>query len=161
MAIKKQTVHVVHYSGFKLPKEECILYSTTLYGEMFAQMVEAQMGSGGFRNIIFDRAHLGEWVYGKIYRDYDADWIYYLEEMYLPYMTFDPPKLIVFVDRPENLIARDDGLSYSIELDKKRFEVDRFIDAYDRSTFQHKLLIDIEGHDADAVESMVSDFLGV
>ena len=155
-----QPVHIIHYSGFKLPKEECIAYSKKLYAEMFRLMaVNSSSDPKVVSNLIFDRAHLGEYVYGKIYRDYDADWIFNLEQTYLKFI-FPEPRLIVFVDSPEKLIARDDGLSFSTEMDKKTYEVQRFIEAYEKSNLK-KCLINIGNKDIATVEKEVIHFLGI
>lgn len=151
-----QIFQTLHYSSIKgLSKEDNIRYSEHLYDDMFSLFEDSNYN----RNIICDRSHLGEYVYGKMYRDYDPDWIFSLEQDY-SYSTrmWNRLSLITFIDEPQNLIDRDDGLSFSTDLDKKTEEIERFVKAHNRSMIKHKALININGKDADAVFKEIEAF---
>lgn len=151
-----------HYSNFGIKDvDECMEYSEDAYWEMFTQANYMNLGG---TNIICDRAHLGEWVYGKKYRNYDADFIWKVEEDMIDECEVGGAKwshnyLLVFIDEPENLIARDDGLSFSTALEDKRWEVDRFVDAFRRSKISNKVLVNISGKTPEKVWSEVKKFL--
>lgn len=130
--------------------ESVIGYSIELYNNMF--------NATKHNSFIFDRAHLGEYVYGKIYRDYNADYIFSLEHKH-KCSTRDDICLILFIDTPENLIARDDGLSFSIDPGVKKYEIERFVEAFNRSEIKHKILIDINGLSEEGVFKKVKEFL--
>lgn len=83
-------------------------------------------------DVIFDRSHIGEFVYGKLYRKYDPDWVFDCHDKILMaeprvdwYNENQVPKveILVFTDSPESLWARDDGegLSSSLEDIKKEY----------------------------------------
>lgn len=89
---------------------------------------------------IFNRSHLGECVYGPMYRNSEADWVYDLEKKYL-----DPANayLIMLYGDPEFLIKNDDGLSFSTDVEKKSEEIWRFKRAFEKSSIEKKLLLKI------------------
>ena len=142
--------HVVHYSALKHDStEDCIKYNKQLYFELI------NMASSF--NCIFDRSHLGDWVFGYIYRKYDPSYIFDIEIQ--NHDLLDNISMIVFVDEPENAIARDDGLSFSIDLKQKQLEKDRFEEAYELSNIKNKTLININGLCEEAVFSKIAYFL--
>ena len=115
-----------------------------------------------FKNagMICDRSHLGEMVYGPIYRNYTGEYVLDIEAVYNVMKTFwDNVILITLVDKPERLIERDDGLSFSIDVDKKTTEINNFKNAHDKSTIKHKYIIDIETFDADAVKQIATEYI--
>lgn len=166
LAKKGKPTHYLHYSAFKLPKEECIAYSKKVYEGAF-QLIDNAISLG--QSLIFDRLTGGEWVYGKIYRDYDAEYIYELEDEYIRSVdqNLKHTYLIVFTDKAENLITRDDGLSYTSDMgwnmamQKKEYELARFYDFFLRSLIKNKLYLPITGLDPDQVEERIVNFLGV
>ena len=92
--------------------------------------------------LIFNRAHLGETVYSPMYRNYNGDFVFDFEK---DYVRREPPetKLIVFTDTPEAVIERDkkrgDGLSFSLDIDKKKQELEAFERAYNMSCLDKNL----------------------
>lgn len=123
-----------NFSNIKSLKtaEEVQKYSKKLYSYMFEIDVP----------IICDRGHFGEYVYGKIYREYEGDYIFDLEHEY--YLDQNEETiLILFVDSAENLISRDDGLSFSTDIEVKNLEIKRFKEAFNKSCIKHKALINV------------------
>ena len=158
IAKKNIASHYLHYSNIKgiSNKHQIERISKCLYTEMF-QLID--LSSQPRIVMILDRAHLGEFVYSPMYRHYSGDYVWDLEKDFknrnIGYMN---TKLIVFIDNPENLVKRDDGLSFSIELDKKKEEVERFVKAYETSVLQKKL-INIKNKSIDDVWFEVKEFL--
>jgi len=153
---KDRIFHKIHYSAVKtLSSDEAETYSKKLYTDMFKIISECNKD----RNIVFDRAHLGEYVYGKIYRNYDANWTFDLE------VDKDTTFLIVLVDEPKNVLYREDGLSLSksdnIEesIRKISYEKQRFEEAYNKSTLTNKILINIDGLDIEQVKDIIINFI--
>lgn len=142
--------HTLHYSnlqsdilnGNEIRKNSKIMYDN---------MINISNSTSDF--FISDRFHLGEYVYGKIYRNYDN-----------PTNIFDIEKLtdnillIVLIDSAENLISRDDNKSFSINKNIKNKEIELFIESYNLSKFK-KILINIENKNIDSVWSEIHIFL--
>lgn len=155
----KITLHNLHYSNVKQDNiSEVIKYNKKLYNEMFELMTfELKNDKTG---LIFDRSHLGEIVYGNIYRGYSGDYVLDIEKKFNHILdVFENLFLITLVDEPENLISREDGLSFSVELDKKQRELELFDLAHTSSTIKNKLIINIKNKDAEAVFKEVTEFI--
>jgi len=102
-------------------------------------------------DIIADRLHGGEYVYGSIYRGYDGNYVFNFEN----HKSF----LIVLIDNPENLIKRDDGLSFSTEYDKKKLEIEKFKEFYEKSFIENKILINIENKNIKEIFELIKNFI--
>ena len=90
-------------------------------------------------NWILDRSHLGEWVYGQLYRKYKSYDIFELDNFIQKY--FDC-YLIVMIDDSERLIEREDGNSFSQkDLGLKQKEIYLFKEVYYNSKITKKFLI--------------------
>lgn len=153
------TLHNLHYGNVHQPdKESVIEYSKKTFHEMFKmmkfQMITEKSG------IICDRSHLGEMIYGPIYRDYTGEFVLDIEKEHsINRSLWDSLFLITLYDTPENLIARDDGLSFSTDLSKKQTEISNFLNAHNKSLIKNKLQLNIENHDADAASNAVIKFI--
>lgn len=91
--------------------------------------------------IIADRFHIGETVYGPIYRQSDTDYIWEIEEVVYP--NNKDVWLITLVDYGCKIVARDDGQSNessAVEYEKTR---SGFIESYNRSCIHNKILMNI------------------
>lgn len=112
---------------------------------------------------ILDRGHLGEFVYGNMYRNTDPQqWVMKLEEMYG--FDIDPSVyLLLLTADPEFLCKRDDGLSFTAEVDKKAKEIESFKQAFNLSKIMNKLVINVSNGenylDADIILDKVNKFL--
>jgi thymidylate kinase len=113
---------------------------------------------------IWNRAHLGEFVYGKMYREtHPEEWVMNMEKLYG--MDLDPSiYLLLLKADPEFLCKRDDGLSFSAEVDKKKSEIYQFEVAYDQSRIINKMTLNVSNGDEYLDESIilqeVNKFLG-
>lgn len=140
------TFHTIHYSNVKQESTEKVIeYSKKMYREMFNYMLNSiKFNKSG---IICDRSHIGEMVYGPIYRNYSGEYVIDIEKEFSNIKSiWDNIFLITLYDEPENLIARDDGLSFSTNLEKKQNEINNFLKAHDKSTIKNKLTINIKNH---------------
>jgi len=152
-------LHTLHYSsikGFKT-SNEVKTYSEKLYKSMFTLLRENHYES----HFILDRSHIGEVVYSPMYRKYDGSYVYDIEKLF----SADPDfwselYLITFIDNAENVIKRDDGLSFTTELEKKKIEIQAFVDATNRSHILNKTIININNKDIAVVHEEVKSFLG-
>jgi hypothetical protein len=109
------------------------------------------------RNMILNRAHLGEYVYSPIYRGYEGNFIFDLEETFLNICNEHNNKIKLFVIYDSDnfqLKCREDGKSLSNNnYQKMDFERKRFIEAFKRSKFSHKKLFDISDYIIDKNET--------
>jgi hypothetical protein len=87
-----------------------------------------------------DRAHIGEFVYGHIYRGNSEteDFMFHPEK----YIDISDTYLVMLTDSPENVLSREDGESLSTSISDIQKEKERFIQGFKRSTILNKLHID-------------------
>ena len=85
---------------------------------------------------IFDRFHLGECVYGPLYRDYSGDYVFLMENI----IEDADVRLILLVTSDFSFI-QDDGLSFDFEA--RNAEQDMFISAFHKSNIENKIIIDV------------------
>ena len=107
------------------------------------------------RNLILNRAHLGEYVYSPIYRHYTAEWIFDLEKEFLSESKHSRTTILILLydSSNEQLRLREDGESFSQASDEKlNSERQKFIEAFGKSLFPYKIKFDLadyflEGHE--------------
>lgn len=152
-------LHILHYSNYKgfetaIQTEE---YSYKVYKSMF------ELLSNNYKQLhfILNRSHIGEYVYAPMYRSYSGSYVFNLElyQKRIHKEFWESIYLITFIDEVDNLIKRDDGLSHSIETDKKQEEINRFIEATNKSNINHKKIININGKNIEKVFEEVKEFL--
>ena len=106
--------------------------------------------SNSSRNIILNRAHLGEYVYSPIYRGYEGDWIFDLEESFFNESKDYLKKLKLFVlydSDNSQLQAREDGKSLSeSDFQKINLERKKFIKAFEKSKIPNKKIFDLSDY---------------
>lgn len=138
--------HILHYSNVKaFGKDKNLIrdFSVSEYDSIFKFMKEYAIPSKDL--FIFDRCHLSEYVYSPMYREYDGYYVFASERQIIP--AGDNVKLILFTDSAENVIERDkkrgDGLSFSLDLNKKQEELDKFVEAFNESSITDKKIITV------------------
>jgi len=92
--------------------------------------------------LIWNRSHIGEYVYGTIYRDsYPQSWIPALEEEFLKddYNVY----LILLQADADFIVTQDDGKSYSAKLEDKETEILKFEEAFNNSIILNKIKIKV------------------
>jgi thymidylate kinase len=115
--------------------------------------------------LIWNRAHLGELVYGKIYRNSDPDtWVPELENIYA--LNRDENVFLVHLTvDPEFAVQEDDGNSYSDKLEKKAAEIEAFQKAVDESKIINKITIKVNDgkqyRDFHELSQQIRSFVGI
>lgn len=99
----------------------------------FENLFEMVNSNGYF---IFDRAHLGEYVYSPLYRNYGGDYVFDLEHIYYLDLRADIRLILLTEDFSKSKHFADDGLSFDIT--KRDVEQQLFLDAFDRSIIRDK-----------------------
>lgn len=145
----------VHSFGFGLPPKEEKRRAKKVYNALMTTFLGIYGG-----HIIWNRSYLGEYVYGKIIRNYDFN-IEEFEDNFKYTELFKTAKLIMLIDSPLNLVKREDGnsLSNGDLLTTKIQEVQRFKDVFDKTQICDKILIDIRDKNTDDVFNGVKEFL--
>lgn len=104
--------------------------------------------------VIWNRSHLGEYVYGQIYRNQNPQdilkeiWEFETKTLF-PNIGNENIYAINLFASSDFLIQNDDGMSFSIEKEKKEKELEYFKDIFNKSLLRNKLNINIqveEGH---------------
>ena len=92
---------------------------------------------------VWNRSYLGEMVYGTIYRDTKPhEWVWDLEKHWE--MHIDPRVyLVLLYADPEFLVGQEDGKSHSGKLEDKKSEVSAFLETFENTAIQKKLLIKV------------------
>ena len=145
------SVHILHYSNIKTfgnDNKKIREASYKQFRDMF-KLINYAAGEDSMA-LICDRAHLGECVYSPIYRDYSGDFVFEEEKNFIWQDNLKRIKLILFTDDAENVIKRDDGLSFSIDLDTKKKEIELFNKAFEKSILNKKR-IELKGRDAEQI----------
>lgn len=134
-----------------------------LYNDMFEMCFAYTSSSLDDRVLILNRSHIGENVYAPMYRHTSGEWIFNIEKMWkrLYQESWKTLNLITFIDKPENLIDREDGLSFSTDIEKKKEEIQRFISTTNQSNIENKYLIDICDKDIKQTYTLVKKHLNL
>jgi hypothetical protein len=101
---------------------------------------------------ILNRAHLGEAVYSKRYRDYDGNYVFSLEKDHRRFWdedthifphkdSYEKTTLLVLLYTSDFSFIKDDGQSFDFE--KKEEEQADFLKAFDKSIIENKIMIDV------------------
>lgn len=101
---------------------------------------------GYFENVvIWNRAHLGEYVYGQMFRGEDPkeikDFLLDFEEQFL--LENLETYLILLTADPEFFLSKEDGNSFSQNLDQKTTELRLFDEIFEASSIDKKLRVNV------------------
>ena len=88
---------------------------------------------------IYNRFHLGEYVYSPRYRNYSGEYVFEMEEQYAPFAEEDT--LLILLTTSDFSFIQDDGESF--DFSKKEEEQRDFKIAFDKSKFKYKICIDV------------------
>jgi len=94
--------------------------------------------------LIWNRSHLGEAVYGKLYRNWYYNYIWSIEKVYSN--VIKNAKLILLNSDPRDVIGRDDGKSFSTKLNDKKKELRCFRKAFKKTKIKDKIMINISNY---------------
>ena len=93
--------------------------------------------------MIWNRSHLGELVYGSLYRNSKPEeWVINLEYEFDLGEDSDVYLIYLYAD-PEFLVTVEDGKSYSSKLEDKKKEMILFEKAINSSTIKNKLILKV------------------
>lgn len=112
-------------------------WSKTYYENILSLSSRLSLFNGW--DVIANRCHLGETVYGPIFRNTDPGFIWDLERDYCK----DNAWLIVLVGEGEDIIARDDGLSNEKTVGDYDRVRDAFVSSFNKSSITNKILINV------------------
>jgi len=97
--------------------------------------------------VIWNRAHLGEYVYGQMFRGQDPQELKdYLQgfEMRNLVDKSDETFLILLTAKPEFFLSKEDGQSFSKNLEEKKRELRLFDEIFELSQIDNKLKIRVD-----------------
>ena len=112
---------------------------------------------------IWNRSHIGEFVYGEMYRNTKPeDWVLRMEKDFS--FDIDPSiYLVLLTATPEFLVKRDDGLSFSNKVADKMKEIDRFNRGFVESSIMNKMIVDVnhgsDFRDSDEIFNDINKFI--
>jgi len=96
--------------------------------------------------VIWNRAHLGEYVYGQMFRGADPKQITNalknFEERFL--IQNEETVLILLTAEPEFFLSKEDGQSFSQDLKDKTAELKLFDEAFEASTLDNKMRLKVD-----------------
>ena len=111
---------------------------------------------------IWNRSHIGEYVYSTLYRNLNADWIFDLEKQY----GFNYDKNVYLLNLTadtEFLVKNEDGHSFASDIKSKQSELFLFKDAFDTSVIQNKLSLKVDDNGnyvkSDVILNKIKEFL--
>ena len=158
-------------SHFGYPKgntaDEKHEYQVYSFGIEFSmqRIIRTAYGSNYFQDglYVWNRSHIGECVYGPMYREKDPEWVFDTEESY--FAEDDEVYLLYLYADVEFLLKRDDGNSFTTDIEKKKNEARLFEAAVDKSIIKNKMKIKVNDGDnyidADGIYSLVKEFLSI
>lgn len=135
------------------PKDTLPTWSAQHYALILKEA--ARLDSEGW-TVIFDRSHIGEDVWGPLFRGTDASYIYDLEQKFLS----DCETYLIYIhDDASGVISRDDNMSLSTN-EEKLSEVNRaFLRAYEKSHAKYKMTYHIGNQGFSNLFETVKEFL--
>ena len=158
-------------SHFGFPKgdtnEEKHEYQIRSFTKEFAiqKQIRQTLGVYDFSDGLYtwNRSHIGECVYGPIYRGKDPDWIFDMEKFH--FEDDDDVYLLYLYADIEFLLNQDDGKSFTTDINKKRTEARLFETAVNRSIIKNKLKIKVNNEDEyvnpEKIYFLVKHFLSI
>lgn len=113
--------------------------------------------------LIWNRSHIGECVYGPLYRESDPQWIYELEKEFL--VDTKDVYLVYLHGDIDFLLKNDDGESFTTDINKKLHERNLFNEAINKSQIINKLNIKVNDGDnyinKSGILKTVRSFVGI
>lgn len=118
-----------------------------------------------FDFVIWNRSHIGEYVYGPMYRESNPEsWVPQLETDF-DFMNDENVYLIYLWGDAEFICSNDDGESFTTDPAKKKKEQDAFVTAFDNSSIKKKLKLKVNhGNsytDQQRIIDSVRSFIGI
>ncbi len=122
---------VIHFS--KPKKLPCYQHSLRLYQESsFLHLMNMLSEDVPF---IYNRSHIGEAVYSHLYRHYDGNYVFKLENL-IPITKIDNIRLILLSELENAKHFKSDGDSFNDE--NRKLEQQKFLEAFSKSRIPDK-----------------------
>jgi len=144
--------HVIHYSS---PKNTNFYKNDDGFDEQFWFQHDSFLN--GFDllekdgKFIYNRFHLGEFVYSQRYRNYDGSYVFGIEKMFR--RACQNVKLILLCTSNFDMME-DDGKSH--DFSKRELEQADFYKAFEMSHVEHKYKVDVAASDGSGYRSRES-----
>lgn len=154
--------HILSYSDIILDTVTNTRFKTeVVYNELFK--IFNLINKSSYDNcMILNGSHIGESVYSPLYKNYDGDYVFNIEENYSKMGFWDRVFLFVFLDKPENLIDRTKFLDdESFKKERKRLlkELSLFKRANIFSKIENKKLIYPNRLTDEEIHKQIIDFI--
>lgn len=121
------------------------------------KFIKALAGTGV--NLVMDRGHLGETVYGPLYRKYSGVDVKYVMEMEAENGPYEDAFLILLIhDELDVVASRDDGEGFDIA--NIAVEQEKFLEAFSASTMR-KHIINVTGLSLEETLRSLEDAIGL
>jgi thymidylate kinase len=104
-----------------------------------------------------DRDIYGEYIYGKMYRNNNPNFIFTLENVFKN--LTDHSIFFLMEDSIKNVLKRDDGKSDTLNYWKKLYEKIRFRICFYKSKIKYKKIINIKGKSIEDVNMTITDYI--
>ena len=136
-----------------ISKDEILDYQIKAFTQEFEFISYVQKMNRKFmyhnNTIIYDRFYPGEYVYGQLFRGYDPkvikNNILALEEKYIKDINkYSDIFLITLTAEPEFFFSKEDGKSFSQNIQDKTKELELFKEIHNLSTIPNKLLFQVD-----------------
>jgi len=147
--------HVLYYPAIKSGK--CREYSIKIFNDSFKLF---KISSENNINLICNRSYLDELVYAPLYRDYNVNDIWKIEEDESSKKYWNDVYLIYLRNDVDVLLEREDGNSITVDREKKLKEMDRFDFVYEESLAKHKIMLNCYNLSKEEITSKIVKFLG-
>lgn len=106
-----------------------------------------------------DRDIYGEYVYGKLYRKNNPNFIFTIEKVFKK--LTNQSILFLFEDSIKNILNREDGKSDTINYYKKLYEKIRFRICFYKSKCKYKKIINIKNKNIDKVYEIILKYINI
>lgn len=136
-------------------------YSVQYYLGLFQLLINI-VRSQHTTNIVLNRGWISEYVYSKLYRNYDGNFVWTMEATAMKLIKSFGVKtfLIVLTDNPHALELRDDGKSVSRNGKRKVAEEQKlFVKALNKSSMEFKFNFYISGKTPEKVQEEVINYI--
>lgn len=138
---KTKIYHFISPSSYDSSSNDPVLTQKKQFSSFFDN-IRKDLKNDKIELIILNRSHLGEYVYGPLYRDSNPNWIF--EEFEKKYEDVLEQTSLVLLTSPANhSIKYDDGFSFSTNINNRIKELILFEEALRQSLIKHKKIINV------------------
>jgi thymidylate kinase len=146
LKFKEEVIHFTSPQGNTF--EEKRLYQEGFFRKQFQKQLDNPKSF-----YFWNRSHLGEYIYGNLYRNTDSNWIFDLEKEYLEkFKQNDIPIMLFMLEASaEFSLNNDDGKSLANSLEKRNQEIALFNDAFEKTQISKKTKYNVQKNKFDFI----------